>query len=137
MINSTNLCMVCKQGNDTSYYNKLNIIYHWLKNNTKTISADIDHNRVREIEQKVGAFQVFTHTEYCKYGIRGCNKLNSINNRHNQLAFTTRRLLIDYIYAENYSNVAELLRLLQGYYPKEYKILVEESCKKKKFDTKE
>lgn len=111
------LCAVCRQGNDTDYTDQLIRIKNWL--NTKGIKTY--KKEALDNLRKVFPYDVFHHNYHCKHGIGGCSKMNSNNTNHRNVATEVSYLLITYLHNEDFSDVHSLLRLLRGYYPREYK----------------
>lgn len=117
-MNNSRLCMVCNSV-DTSYFDHLYVIKKWFNDNgIKTINKNIN-KIINELNIK-GAFR---HNTFCKYKISGCSKIETLNNKQNNLANEVEQLFATYIYNKDFDRVHSLLILLRGFYPREYKIL--------------
>ena len=119
------ICNVCSV--DTGYTDNLKRIKGWFSNNG---ISKFDNNAL-DLIHKLGLMGAFRHNVYCRFGIGGCAKIEKINAEQNALSKEVCYLLVTYIYNKDFSNIKSLLRLFQGYFPREYRILENEYYKNK------
>ena len=110
------ICMICNKQTYHHYLDQLKAIKRWLLN------KGVKKVDVRKLERELGFNYAFSHNVRCDYGI-ACHTINSINNEHHLLATEVKELLLSYLLEGSLKNVHDLLRLLQGYYPREYRVV--------------
>lgn len=115
----TALCIMCHKTHYTHYLDQLKRIREWLKVKTKNMEK-VD---TQKLERELGCNFIFSHKENCKYGVGGCSTISSINTEHSRLVAEVKELFLTYLGNNTFPEIHTLYRLLQGYYPREYKVL--------------
>lgn len=124
-------CLICGKSGTDKYLHQLGNIKRFL-----------DRKRIKDIPEDAGKYikesgLIYGFTDVdnkCQFGLR-CHKSDIDRPRIKKLAEEIKPLIVAYIMAESdkeHGSVRELLRLLGGYYPREYRMVEQLFYKLKK-----